>query len=185
MRKMIVLILVILVLGIAPVTAGGTAAKSSNPLVARLSSLNGQAFDVAFTQALIPIDEEAVEMAMTATLYADHSTLLRWNQDFVERKNKEIRKMLSLLQSMGARPSERRAGVATAHVKKLRTLRGAALEKTYLPLLAAQLDQSASLEHLATGKASRSEVRDFAKQSVRMDGQESTTLRSWLKQWYK
>jgi len=41
------------------------------------------------------------------------------------------------------------------------------------------------LEHLATSKASRSEVRDFAKQSVRMDGQESTTLRSWLKQWYK
>ena len=108
MRKMIVLILVILALGIAPVTAGGTAAKSSNPLVARLSSLNGQAFDVAFTQALIPIDEEAVEMAMTATLYADHSTLLRWNQDFVERKNKEIRKMLALLQSMGARPNERR-----------------------------------------------------------------------------
>jgi uncharacterized protein (DUF305 family) len=166
----------------AVLAAPGAAAPAAAP--AALSRLSGPAFDVAFMQALIPIDEESVEMAMTATLYADHPDLLHWNQVMVERKNDQVRKMLAWLQEAGALPAERRAGVATASVKRLRTLRGPALERTYLPMMAAELDQSAALARLAATKAARPELRDFAKEALRIDAQDAGRLRSWMKQWY-
>jgi uncharacterized protein (DUF305 family) len=182
----IVLAIGVLVLTAVSLTAAvpSTSSAPADPAAARLSGLTGGAFDVAFMQALIPVDDEAIEMAMTATLYADHPELLRWNQTVVERKNDHIRKMLAWLQAAGATPAERRAGVATASVKKLRTLRGAALERAYLPLMAAKLDQVATLERLAGEKAQRSELREFAKHAVRVESQDSATLRGWMKKWY-
>jgi uncharacterized protein (DUF305 family) len=102
----------------------------------------------------------------------------------VERKSDQVRKMLAWLQEAGASPAERRAGVATAAVKRLRTLRGPALERTYLPMMAAELDQSAALARLAVTKAARPELRDFAKEALRTDAQDAGRLRSWMKQWY-
>lgn len=158
-------------------------ASSADPTIARLQRLSGQAFDVAFMQALIPVDDETVEMAMTATLYADHAELLRWNQVVVERKSDQIRKLLAWLQDAGTGPAERRAGVATASVKKLRTLRGPALERTYLSLMTTQLNQAVSLARLASSKGSRSEVRDFAAGIARAESQDAAMLQGWLKQW--
>jgi uncharacterized protein (DUF305 family) len=180
----IVVAIGMLVLTAVSVTAAAPSASPADPAVARLSGLKGEAFDVAFMQALVPVDEETVEMAMTATLYADHTELLRWNQAVVERKNDQVRKMLAWLQAAGASPAERRAGVATASVKKLRTLRGAALERTYLPLMAAKLDATTALARLAAQKASRPELREFAAQAVRVESQDSATLRGWMKRWY-
>lgn len=180
----IVLAIGMLVLTVASVTTAAQSTSPAAPVVARLAGLNGDAFDVAFMQALIPVDDEAVEMAMTATLYADHTDLLRWNQNVVERKNDQVRKMLAWLQQAGAGPAERRAGVATASVKKLRTLRGAALERVYLPLMAANLDQTVALARLAAEKARRPELREFATQAVRVESQDSVTLRGWMKQWH-
>lgn len=158
-------------------------AASPDPAIARLQRLSGPAFDVGFMQALIPVDDETVEMAMTATLYADHSELLRWNQVVVERKNEQIRKLLAWLQEAGTAPAERRAGVATASVKKLRTLRGPALERTYLSLMTTKLNQSVSLARLASAKGSRPEVRDFAAGLVRVESQDTAMLQGWMKQW--
>ena len=179
-----VVVLAMLAVATTPLAAGSATSPRADPTLARLAGLSGQAFDVAFLQALIPVGEEAVEMAMTATLYADHSDLLRWNQDFVERENGQVRQMLTWLQAMGANPAERRVGVMTGSVKKLRALRGAALERAYLPMLAAQLDQSTALARLAAAKASRPEVRDLAKQTLKDGSAASATLRSWRKKWY-
>lgn len=158
-------------------------APASDPAVARLQRLSGAAFDVGFAQALIPVDEETVEMAMTATLYADHSELLRWNQTVVERKNEQIRKLLAWLQEAGATPAERRAGVATASVKKLRTLRGPALERTYMSLMTTQLNQAVALGRLASSKASKLEIREFASGIVRSETHDTAMLHGWLQQW--
>jgi uncharacterized protein (DUF305 family) len=173
-----------LVLMTVPLTNAAPPAAPTDLTVARLSGLSGDAFDVAFMQALIPVDDEAVEMAMTATLYADHSELLHWNQAAVERSSDHVRKMLTWLHESGAGPAERRAGVATASVEKLRTLRGPALERLYLPLMASQLDKAIALARLAAEKAHRPELREFAKDAVRVDGQDSATLRGWMKAWY-
>jgi len=180
----IVLAIGILVLAMASLAPGALSSPPADPTVARLSGLSGDAFDIAFLQAAIPVDDETIEMAMTATLYADHTELLRWNQAVMERKNAQIRKLLAWLQEDGARPTERKAGVATPSVKKLRTLRGPALERVYLPLMAAQLDRTATLARLASQKAHRPALRAFAKDDVRMEGQDSTTLRGWMKKWY-
>ncbi len=180
----IVLAIGILVLTAVSLTTAASSTPPVDPAVARLSGLNGDAFDVAFMQALIPVDEESVEMAMTATLYADHPDLLHWNQAVVERENEHVRKLLAWLHEAGASPAERRAGVATASVKKLRALRGAALERTYLPLMAAQLDKSGALARLAVQKAHRPKLQEFAKDVVRVESQDSATLRGWMKQWY-
>ncbi len=180
----IVLAIGILVLTAVSLTAAAPSTSPADPAAARLAGLKGGAFDVAFMQALIPVDEEAVELAMTATLYADHPELLRWNQTVVERKAEQVRKMLAWLQQAGAGPAERRAGVATASVKKLRTLRGAALERAYLPLMVAKLDQTVALARLAGEKAQRPELREFAKQAVRVESQDSATLRGWMNQWH-
>lgn len=178
------LVIGILVLATASLAPGASSSPPADPTVAHLSGLSGTAFDVSFLQALIPVDDEAIEMAMTATLYADHSELLKWNQSVLERKNAQIRKLLAWLQADGARPSERKAGVATPSVKKLRALRGAALERAYLPMMAAQLDRGATLARLAAQKAHRAELRTFAKDDVRLEGQDSATLRGWMKKWY-
>jgi uncharacterized protein (DUF305 family) len=180
----IVLAIGLLVLTSVSLSAAAPSTPPADPTVAHLASLKGGAFDIAVMQALIPVDDEAVEMAMTATLYADHPDLLHWNQSVVERKNDHVRKMLAWLQAAGAGPAERRAGVATASVKKLRTLRGAALERAYLPLMAAKLDQAAALARLASEKANRPELREFAKQTVRVESQDSAMLRGWMKRWY-
>lgn len=177
-------LVIVWVLTAVSLTSAAPSTGTTDPTVARLSSLNGDAFDVAFMQALIPVDDEAIEMAMTATLYADHGELLRWNQVAVERSNEHVRKMLTWLQQAGAGPAERRAGVTTASVKKLRSLRGAALERAYLPLMAAQIDKTVAMTRLAAEKARRPELREFAKDAVRVESQDSAMLRGWMKQWY-
>src|SRR3972149_4581042 len=60
----------------------------------------------------LPAHEEAVEIAMAATLTADHTELLKWNQRLVERKNAQVRQMLTWLREAGASPAQRNVGVA-------------------------------------------------------------------------
>ncbi len=155
-----------------------------DPTTAQLSKLNGQAFDVAFMQALIPMNDEAAEIAMAATLNADHTELLQWNQTFIEQEKARVRQMLTWLEGAGSKPTQRNEGVATAAVRQMRTLRGPALEKTYLSLMASRLDHSTALARLATQKASQPALRSFAGEVVRIDSQESSMLRGWLKRWY-
>src|SRR3989337_641361 len=97
-----------------------------------LSALNGATFDVAFMRVLVPVHEEAVEIAMAATLNADHTQVLKWNQVVVERKNAEVRQMLGWLKGMGASPTKRNAGIQTAPVRKMGSLKDAALGKAFV-----------------------------------------------------
>lgn len=181
MRSVLV---VLLLVGVVVFAWRATPGSASDPVVTRLSALNGSAFDVAFMQELIPVDEEAVEIAMAATLNADHTDLLQWNQRLIERKNTQVHQMLGWLQAGGASPTHRNVGVATAPVKQMRSLTGAALEKVYLPLMAAHLDHSAALAALAGKRAGRSELRTYAQQIAQMDTQEAAMLRGWMHKWY-
>jgi len=130
------------------------------------------------------VHEEAVEIAMAATLTADHIELLKWNQRMVERKNAQVRQMLTWLREAGASPAQRNVGVATPAVKKLRGLKGGALERAYVPMMASHLDRSVALSRLAATKAHRPELRAMAQEIVRVEGLEVTMLRGWLRKWY-
>ncbi|MDR7518104.1 MAG: DUF305 domain-containing protein [Armatimonadota bacterium] len=154
------------------------------PTVAALSRLNGPAFDTAFMRELIPAHEEAIEIAMAATLNADHPELLRWNQVMIDRKSGQVRQMLAWLQQVGASPGKRNANVVTDPVKRMRSLSGAALERAYLPLIAAHLDHSVALAKVATARASRQELRALAQTVVAVEGREAAMLRDWLRKWY-
>ncbi|HEV2357523.1 MAG TPA: DUF305 domain-containing protein [bacterium] len=170
---------------ILPVSASfASPAPAPDPTLANLSALRGPAFDVAFLRAAVPDDDEAVELAMTATLYADHADLLRWNQDFAEREHAQIREMLALLGEFGTGPTERKEGVATASVKKLRALRGPALERTYIALMTRHFDRSMALAKLAAQRADRPALRTFATNAAAVDRQDEGTLRGWLARWY-
>lgn len=141
MRVLLALTLVMLMapsLIAGPSPAPAPAYPIPDPALASLARLNGQEFDVAFMRTLIPVHEEAVEIALAATLNADHPELLQWNQRMIDRKSGQVRQMLDWLQQAGAWPGRRSAGVVTDPVKKMRALRGAALERAYLPLMAAQ-----------------------------------------------
>src|SRR5579864_9248902 len=184
MRSTHVVALVILAMLVPASASFATAAAPVDPVVANVSALHGHAFDVAYLQAVIPVDDESVEMAMTATLYADHPDLLHWNQNFTERDHAQIQKMVGLLSTLGAQPAQRNEGVATAPVKKLRTLRGAALERTYITLMRQHFDRSVALSKLAAQKADRPELRSFAASAAAADAKDSATLRSWLTAWY-
>ncbi len=173
---------VLMLLSVSAAAAAPTPAP--DPAVAALAGLSGPAFDTAFLRLLIPIHEEAVEIAMAATLNADHVDLLKWNQRVVERKNAQVRQMLAWLQEAGAGPGQRNAGVVTPAVKKMRGLKGAALERVYLPLMASHLERSTTLARLAASKASRPEVRALAQEIARVEGQEVKMLRTWLTTWY-
>ncbi|MDR7522488.1 MAG: DUF305 domain-containing protein [Armatimonadota bacterium] len=155
-----------------------------HPTVAALSRLNGPAFDAAFMRELIPVHEEAIEIAMAATLNADHPELLRWNQVMIDRKSAQVRQMLAWLQEAGASPGKRNANVVTDPVKKMRGLSGASLERAYLPLIAAHLDHSVALAKVAATRANRQELRALAQTVVAVEGREAAMLRDWLRKWY-
>lgn len=181
-------LIVVLTLGLLAVTTAAAATPAVSPAtqatLKSLAGLSGSAFDVAFMRALIPVHEEAVEIAMAATLNADHTQVLKWNQAVVERKNAEVRQMVAWLKGMGAQPAKRNVGVQTANVKKMRQLKDAALEKAYLPLMASHLEQSAALAQLASKKASSAAVRAFAAKVVKTENSEASMLRGWMKSWY-
>jgi len=178
-------LLLVLALGVfAATTAAAVVTPETQTTLKTLSALNGAAFDVAFMRVLVPVHEEAVEIAMAATLNADHTQVLKWNQVVVERKNAEVRQMLGWLKGMGASPTKRNAGIQTAPVKKMRSLKDAALEKAYLPFMATHLEQSAALAELAAKKASNLAVRSFATSVAKKETSDAAMLRSWLKGWY-
>jgi uncharacterized protein (DUF305 family) len=192
MRWLLVVALIILI-GASPLAATAPAAQQSapktapnppNPTVVALSKLNGQAFDVAFMRTLIPIHEEAIEVAMAATLNADHSELLQWNQVMIDRKSGQVGKMLAWLKDAGASPGQRNAGVVTDSVKKMRALQGKALEQTYIPMMSAHLKQSVDLAALAVTKASRPELRAMAHETAKVEGEEVKMLKTWSSKWY-
>lgn len=167
-------------LALLPVSASFAGA---DPTVAKLSALHGRAFDVAYLQAMIPSDDEAVEMALTATLYADHSAILHWNQDFAEREHGTIKHMVSVLEQLGAK-AQRNEGVATPNVKALRALRGAALERKYVALMAAHFDHTVAISRLAATHASRSDIKSIAAGVVAADSKDAQKLRGWVSAWY-
>lgn len=179
MRWLLVVALIVLI-GASPLAA----APTPNPTIAALSKLSGPAFDVAFMRALIPIHEEAVEVAMAATLNADHSELLQWNQVMIDRKSGQVTKMLAWLKDAGAAPGQRNAGVVTDSVKKMRSLQGKALEQAYIPMMSASLTQSAELAALAATKASRPEIRAMAAEIAKVEGEEVKMLKGWSSKWY-
>ena len=191
MRWLLVVALIILV-GASPLAAAApvqqTPPKATpnppNPAIVALSKLSGQAFDVAFMRALIPIHEEAIEVAMAATLNADHSELLQWNQVMIDRKSGQVGKMLAWLKDAGAAPGQRNAGVVTDSVKKMRALQGKALEQTYIPMMSAHLKQSVDLAALAVTKASRPELRAMAQEIAKVEGEEVKMLKTWSSKWY-
>ncbi len=170
--------------GAVPVGAAPTPPPSPNPVLARLARLEGQAFDVAFMREIIPIHEEAVEIAYAATLNADHTELLRWNQQVIDRKTGQVKQMLAFLKDAGAAPGRRVVGIATEPVKKMRGLKSAALERAYIPLIVTHLESSVALATLASTKAARPELRTLAQAVVRVEKREIAMLRGWLKQWY-
>ncbi len=174
-------LLLLLAVGL-PVSAAPSPAP--DPTLAALAALSGPAFDHAYMRALIPLHEEAVEMALAATLNADHAELLKWNQRVVERKNTQVRQMLAWLREAGASPGQRYVGVATPAVKKLRGLKGAALERSYIPMMAGQLERSVALSRLAATRAHRPELRAMAGEIARVEAQEVAMLRGWLRKWY-
>lgn len=182
--RVVLMVMLLVLLAVTGLPAASTVSPSTSATLKSLSALNGRAFDVAFMRELIPVNEEAVEVAMAATLNADHTQLLKWNQVLIDRKNAEIRQMLARLKAMGAQPTKRNVGVATAQVKKMRTLKSAALEKVYLPLMASHLDQSKALAALAAKKGSSADLQAFAQKVVKVETQEAAMLRGWLKQWY-
>ncbi len=182
MRWMVCVVVILSLLA-----ANGMAAVPApppDPTLTALAKLTGPAFDTAFMRALIPVDEEGVEIASAATLNADHTELLRWNQKLIERKSGQVRRMLAWLKEAGASPGRRNVGVATPPVKKMRSLKDGALERVYLPLMAAHLESSARLAALAAQKAYRPELRAFAAGIVKVETQESAMLRGWRKTWY-
>jgi uncharacterized protein (DUF305 family) len=190
MRTIRTLVLVALAtLAVQTLPVGGapsrpTPTPAPHPTMARLTAVNGPSFDVAFMRELIPVHEEAVEIAYAATLNADHTELLRWNQVMIDRKTGEVKRMLAFLKEAGAAEGRRGAGVVTDPVKRMRTLRGAALEKAYIPLMAAHLEHSVALATLAASRATREEVRRLAANVARVEGAEVAMLRAWHRKWY-
>lgn len=182
--RVVLMVVLLVLLAVTGLPAASMVSPGTSATLKSLSALNGRAFDVAFLRELIPVHEEAVEIAMAATLNADHAPLLQWNQVLTDRKNADVRQMLAWLKEAGAQPTKRNAGVVTASVKQMRTLKSAALEKVYLPMMASHLDQSAALAALAAKKGSSAELRAFAQKIVKVETQESAMLRGWLKQWY-
>jgi uncharacterized protein (DUF305 family) len=124
-----------------------------------------------------------VAIAPPTTLYADHSALLRWNQDYTEREHAVIKHMVSVLEQLGSK-AQRNEGVATPNVKALRSLRGAALERKYVALMTAHFDHVVAISKLAATHASRADIKSIASGVVAADTKDAAKLRGWVSAWY-
>ncbi len=191
MRLLVVLMIltfgvVSLAAGAPPTAPGGAMPKSiAESTWGALSRLNGSAFDIAYLQALVPEDEEVVEVAYVATHGGDHAELLQWNQQIIERKNTQVRQMLAILHEAGASAPKRNVGVATPVVKQMRGLSGAALEQAYISFLTKHFDRDLAFAQMAMKKSNRSSVKALARSIVQVESQEKTMVRGWLKKWYR
>lgn len=167
-----------------PAPARPSPAATPHPTVIALARLSGPAFDIALLRELIPLHEEAVEIAYAATLNADHPELLQWNQRLIDRKNGQVRQFLAWLQEAGATPGRRAVNVVSPPVKQMRSLKGATLERVYLPMMAARLEHTAALAELAAARAARAELRTLGQSAAAIERREAAMLRGWLKDWY-
>jgi uncharacterized protein (DUF305 family) len=198
MRLSVLTLLVVAVIAVAFAAPSGAATTSpkaapkpamkvapANPTVAALSKLSGKTFDVAYMREMIPVHEEAIEIAYAATLNANHPELLQWNQRLIDRKGDQTRKMLSMLQEMGTIPGKRNVSQVTLKVKTMRSLGGENLEKVYMPMMIDHFGQSIAISKLAMSNGASQSVKDLAKAVVAAEMQEQNMLRAWLKTWYK
>lgn len=178
------LLITVLVFGTASLAAGTTPKPALDPIVASLSRMSGSGFDVAYLQALVPEDEEVVEVAYVATHGGDHAELLQWNQVLIERKNGQVHQMLGILQAAGSTAPHRNVGMVTPAVKQMRGLGGAALEQAYIKYMTKHFDRDVALAQLAMKKTNRSQVKSLAQNIIQVETQEAAMVRGWLKKWY-
>jgi uncharacterized protein (DUF305 family) len=80
--------------------------------------------------------------------------------------------------------AQRNEGVATPNVKALRALRGAALERKYVALMAAHFDHTVAISKLAATHASRSDIKSIAASVIAVDSKDAQKLRGWVSAWY-
>src|SRR3990172_8841450 len=78
----------------------------------------------------------------------------------------------------------RSAALADHRLPAHRGPKGGALERAYVPMMASHLERSVALSRLAATKAHRPELRAVAQEIVRVESQEVTLLRGWLRKWY-
>lgn len=160
------------------------ATATPNPRLAALVKLSGREFDVAALRELLPRFEEDIEIAYAATLNADHPPLLQWNQKMIHRKAQQTKQMLAALAEMQVPPGRRGVNVVTPEVKQMRQLKGAPLERRYLPLMVERLEHNVAIAALAIQKGSRADLKTLAAEIVRVERAEILMLKNWLKEWY-
>jgi uncharacterized protein (DUF305 family) len=163
---------------------GPSPAATPNPTLAALARLSGAGLDVALLRELLPRFEEDIEIAYAATLNADHPPLLQWNQKMIERKSGQIKQYLAMLRDAKAAPGRRGVNIVTAEVKLMRQLKGAPLERRYMPLMIERFTHNVAVAELTVARSQHADLRALAAGVARIERQEIKMLQDWLKEWH-
>jgi uncharacterized protein (DUF305 family) len=159
-------------------------AATPNATVVGLAKLTGRDLDIAVMRELLARFEEDTEITYAATLNADHPPLLQWNQKMIERKSGQIKALLGLLKEINAAPGRRGVNVVTPDVKQMRQMKGAPLERKFLPLMIERFETNVAIASLTADKGASEGLKTLAGSIARTERQEITMLKTWLKEWY-
>lgn len=172
-RAPIVLVAVLLLAGIT----------APPPLLGLGGAAGGEDPGIRTARALVPHNDESVEVRMAYQLWGDHQDLLRQNQRIIDAVSEESRGLVRALGALGVAPV-RKVGIRSDLVKKIGALRGGQLERTFMRLMIERNASAMAILSEAMRAGVNGEWRPLFERSLARRRAENAQYGSWLRQWY-
>lgn len=152
---------------------------------ARLKTLSGKDFEIAFMEMMIPHHQSAIEMAKMVPGKATHPELVTMSQDIVTSQQQEIQQMSGWLKDWYGStnpPITPMAGMDQLMPAMMR-LTGAAFEQAFLEMMPLHHQGAIDMAAPAPGRATHPELLQLAR-TIIASQQEIQQMRAWAMSWY-
>lgn len=153
---------------------------------ARLKTLIGKDFEIAFMELMIPHHQSAVEMAKMVPGKATHPELVKMSQDIVSSQQHEIQQMLGWLKDwygIANPPITPMAGMDQM-MAAMQAMTGATFEQAFLEMMPMHHQGAIDMAAQAPGRATHPELLQLARTIVASQQQEIQQMREWTMSWY-
>lgn len=153
---------------------------------AKLKTLSGKDFEVAYMQMMIPHHQSAVEMAQMVAGKAVHPELTSLAQSIISSQQQEIGEMQTWLKDWYgiSNPTIVPMAGMDQSMPAMQQLTGADFERAFLMMMPMHHQGAVNMSVLAPGRATHPELLQLAQSIVTSQKQEIGQMSSWAMSWY-
>ena len=157
----------------------------ADDMAATLETLEGDEFEIAFIDAMIPHHESAIEMAEIALERSQRPELQAAAQAIIAAQQAEITQMTGWLEEWhGATPSGQDHGMAMAdEVEALRTVAAEEFDVAFLEAMIPHHDGAIEMAELVAGRTDRAELNALAEAVLAAQRTENEQFEQWIADW--